>query len=154
MLQWEWLCLTNGNVMVVRVALVTAVFLVVLFPRHLAAVENARELASYCEAAEKGVTGTGREVDIPGTKEALLCWGYMEAFQDLAALVDQRGTRLLGACPPEHGTLLDLVHSFVAYARAHQTDLPDNSAVAVIGALQQAYPCPPGSQPSQRSKKR
>jgi hypothetical protein len=139
------------DVMAERVALVAAVVLTVLFPRPLAAVENSRELVSYCEAAEKGVSGSGREVEIPATKEALLCWGYMEAFQDLAALADQNGARLLGACPPEQGTLLELVHSFVAYARAHRADLPDNSAVAVIKALQQAYPCPPRGQ--QRPKK-
>jgi hypothetical protein len=137
--------------MAIRVVLAAAVVLLVLFPRPLAAVENARELASYCEAAEKGVEGSGREVEIPATKEALLCWGYMEAFQDLAALADQRGARLLGACLPEKGTLLDLVHSFVTYARAHRTDLPDNTAVAVINALQQAYPCTPRGQ--QRPKK-
>jgi len=130
------------NVMAIRLALVVAVFLIVLFPRHLAAIESARELVAYCEDAEKGVTGTGHEVEIPATREAVQCWGYMEAFQDLSALVDQNGTRLLGACPPEQGTLLDLVHSFVAYARAHRADLPDKSAVAVIKALQQTYPCP------------
>ena len=139
------------KVMAVRAALVAAVFLIVLFPRHLAAIENARELVAYCEAAEQGVTGSGHEVEIPATREAVQCWGYMEAFQDLSALVDQNGTRLLGACPPEQGTLLDLVHSFVAYARAHRADLPDKSAVAVIKALQQAYPCPPRGQ--QRPKR-
>jgi Ssp1 endopeptidase immunity protein Rap1a len=137
--------------MAVRVVLVAAVFLIVLVPRQLVAVESSRELASYCEAAEKGVTGTGHEVEIPATQEALQCWGYMEAFQDLSALVDQNGTRLLGVCPPEQGTLLDLVHAFVAYARAHRADLPDKSAVAVIRALQQAYPCPARGQ--QRPKK-
>jgi hypothetical protein len=139
------------NVMAVRVALIVAVFLIVLFPRHLAAIENARELVGYCEAAEKGATGTGHEVEIPATREALQCWGYMEAFQDLTALVDQNGTRLLGVCPPEQGTLLDLVHSLVTYARAHRADLPDKSAVAVIKALQQAYPCSPRGQ--QRPRK-
>jgi Rap1a immunity proteins len=143
------LCLVN--MMAVRTALVAAVFLIVLFPRHLAAIESARELVGYCEAAEKGVTGSGHEVEIPATPEALQCWGYMEAFQDLSALVDQSGTRLLGVCPPEQGTLLDLVHSFVAYARTHRADLPDKSAVAVIKALQQAYPCPARGQ--QRPKR-
>jgi len=137
--------------MAIRVVLFVAAVLIVLFPRHLAAIESARELASYCEAAEKGVTGNGREVEIPATKEALVCWGYMEAFQDLSALADPGGARLLGACLPEQGTLLDLVHSFVAYARAHRADLPDNTAVAVIKALQQTYPCPARGQ--QRPKK-
>jgi hypothetical protein len=40
-----------------------------------------------------GVEGSGNEIEIPNTQEALLCWGYMEALQDLSALVDQNGTR-------------------------------------------------------------
>ena len=51
---------------------------------------------------------------------------------------------------PENGTLLDLVHSFVGYARSHRTELPDNSAVAVITALREAYPCSVTNQPSGR----
>src|SRR5262249_61677594 len=62
------------NVMAVRAALVAAVFLIVFFPRHLAAIENARELVAYCEAAEQGVTGSGHEVEIPATREAVQCW--------------------------------------------------------------------------------
>jgi transposase InsO family protein len=54
---------------------------------------------------------------------------------------------------PENGTLLDLVHSFVGYARSHRTELPDNSAVAVITALREAYPCSVTNQPS-RSRPR
>ena len=64
--------------------------------------------------------------------------------------VDQNGSRLPGACLPEKGTLLDLVHSFVGYARSHRTELPDNSAVAVITALREAYPCSVTNQPSLR----
>jgi len=136
--------------MVLRVALFAAVFVLPLFPSHLAAIDDSRELASYCEAVERGVVGTGTEVEIPDTKEAVLCWGYMEAFQHLAALADQNGARVLGACPPEKETLLDLVRSFVVYARSHRSALPDNTAVAVLSALQQTYPCSPTRQSSQR----
>ena len=130
--------------------LLAAFFLCVVLPHQLAAVENSRELVSYCEAAVKGVVGTGDEIEIPATKEALLCWGYVEAFQDLARLADQSGRKLLGVCPPEQGTLLDLVRSFVAYAHSHWSELSDNTAISVLQSLQQAYPCSQRSQSSRR----
>ena len=124
-----------------RASVVIALFLATVFPGQVAALENSRQLADYCEAVDSGVVGRGQEVEIPGTKEAIICWGYMEALQDLSALVDQSGNRIFGTCLPEKGTLLDLIHSFVEYAHSHRTILPDNSAVAVITALKQAYPC-------------
>ena len=130
-----------------------ALFLAVVLPGRVEALENSHQLADYCEAVENGVIGSGQEVEIPGTKEAILCWGYMQALQDLSILVDQSGSRLLGACLPEKGMLLDLVHSFVGYARSHRTELPDNSAVAVITALRETYPCSVTNQPS-RSRPR
>jgi hypothetical protein len=110
-------------------------------PQPALAVEDARELAGYCQALERGVRGSGASIRIPAGKEALLCWGYMQAIQDLSVLVEPDGRRLLGSCPPETTTTLQLVRSFAAYARAHPAELGGNSAVVVIKALQQAYPC-------------
>jgi hypothetical protein len=115
-----------------RASVVIALFLATVFPGQVAALENSRQLADYCEAVDSGVVARGQEVEIPGTKEAILCWSYMEVLQDLSALVDQSGNRILGTCLPEKGTLLDLIHSFVEYAHSHRTTLPDKGAVAVI----------------------
>jgi hypothetical protein len=104
-------------------------------------VENSRDLAKYCQELEKGRKGTGGRIRIPNTSAALLCWGYLQAFQDLSVLVDQDGRRVIGSCPPEQTTLLQLIHTFVVYAQAHPSDLPDNTAAAVIKALQEAFPC-------------
>src|SRR5262245_17993511 len=120
---------------------------IIVLPHSVAAIESSRELLSYCQAVERGVTGSGREIEIPATREALLCWGYLEAFQDLSALADPNGNRLLGVCPPEDGTLRDLLRAFVAYASSREAELPRNSAVAVMRALRQAYPCPSASRP-------
>jgi hypothetical protein len=40
-----------------------------------AAVENASELAGYCQRLERGAKGAGRHIYIPRTSEALTCWG-------------------------------------------------------------------------------
>jgi hypothetical protein len=38
-----------------------------------AAVENARELAGYCQSLERGAKGAGRHIYIPRTREASRC---------------------------------------------------------------------------------
>jgi len=106
-----------------------------------AAVENARELAGYCQSLERGAKGAGRHIYIPRTREALTCWGYMQAMQDLSVLADEEEHRIMGACPPEQTTTLQLIQSFVRYARAHRTALQGNAVVAVFRALREAYPC-------------
>jgi len=93
---------------------------------------------------ERGVKGTGRHVYIPHTREALTCWGYMQAMQDLSVLADQEGDRIMGACPPEKMTTLLLIQLFGRYARAHPGELQGSAAVAVFRALQKAYPCHSG----------
>jgi hypothetical protein len=45
----------------------------------------------------------------------------------------------MGACPAEQTTLLELIQAFVSYARSHE--LPDNAALAVTRAFQEAFPC-------------
>ena len=91
--------------------------------------------------ASSDAKGAGREIYIPRTREALTCWGYMQAMQDLSVLSDEEGHRIMGACPPEQPTTLQLIQSFVRYARAHRSELPGNAVVVVFRALREAYPC-------------
>jgi hypothetical protein len=106
------------------------------------AFETARELARQCQSVASAAKPSGRDVLIPGTKGALQCWGYMQAMQDLSVLSDQNGKRLMGACPSEQTTLLQLTRTFVAYARRHPDDLDNDAVLSVIKALQEAFPCP------------
>jgi hypothetical protein len=110
-------------------------------PLSVHAMGSARELAEDCRTLVRAKTGTGKQIQIPFTKKALVCWGYMQAMQDLSVLADENGRRIMGACPPERTTLLELIQSFVSYARAHVDKLPDNTALAVSQALHEAFPC-------------
>jgi Rap1a immunity proteins len=103
------------------------------------AMGSARELADDCRSLLQAKTGTGEQIRIPFTKKALVCWGYMQAMQDLSVLADEDGRRIMGSCPSQRATLLELIQAFVSYARSHE--LPDNAALAVTRALQEAYPC-------------
>jgi hypothetical protein len=105
------------------------------------AIDSPRQLAAACETVIRGKSGAGDDIKIPNTRDALLCWGYMQAMQDLSVLAFEDGTRLLGACPPENTTLLQLIRSYVKYARGHPNDLEGSTAVAVINAFHEAYPC-------------
>src|SRR5262245_18703363 len=87
-------------------------------PERAMALESSIELAHSCQKLEAGMKGRGGDIRIPGTKDALLCWGYMRAIQDIAMLVDQDGRRLMGACAPEDSRLTDLIHAFVEYAQS------------------------------------
>jgi hypothetical protein len=105
------------------------------------AIENADELARYCKSLERGTKGAGRHIYIPSTRQALTCWGYMQAMQDLSVLADENRHRIMGACPPEQTTTLQLIRSFIRYARAHRSELAGNAVLGVFRALREAYPC-------------
>ena len=108
---------------------------------HAQAATLARDLLNDCQSLERGKRGTEQYIQIPKTRKALLCWGYMQAMQDLSVLADEEGHRIMGACAPEQTMTLQLIHSFVRYARAHGGELQGNAVVAVFRALREAYPC-------------
>ena len=105
------------------------------------ATESAPDIVRYCRNLERSTKGRGKQIRIPNTKQALVCWGYMQAMQDMSVLVTPEGLKLIGSCPPEQTTLLRLIHIFVNYARSHRSDAQGNVAVTVIKALQEAFPC-------------
>ncbi len=109
------------------------------------AAETARHLATQCQRLEDGVKHAGKDLLIPHTKDALQCWGYMQAMQDLSVLTNENGNRLMGTCPGEQTTLLQITQAFTGYARQHPDKLDNDAAVVVIEALQAAFPCPPSN---------
>jgi hypothetical protein len=125
-----------------RALTVICLALVASLPLSAHARGSARELADDCRSLLQAKTGAGEQIRIPFTKKALVCWGYMQAMQDLSVLADEDGRRIMGACPSQRTTLLELIQAFLSYARSHE--LPDNAALAVTRALQEAFPCKAG----------
>jgi hypothetical protein len=64
-----------------------------------AALLNGRDLARACRVLERGLAGKGNQIKIPNTKDAFLCWGYIQAIQDLVVLRRFQPSILLGASP-------------------------------------------------------
>jgi hypothetical protein len=139
----------NGSICssTITLPVLSALLAALLSAQEARAIESPRQLAAYCETLDASTRKKDRRVQIPNTKETLLCWGYMQAMQDLANLADESGKRFIGSCPPEQDTLLELIHAFRAYAASHPSELRGNTAVAVIRALQQSYPCPETTTP-------
>ena len=102
---------------------------------------SGHDLLNDCQSLERGKMGRGNHIEIPNRRASLVCWGYMKAMQDLSVWTDENGNRILGSCPPERTTTLDLIRSFVRYGRSHRRELPSNAALAVAKAFQQAFPC-------------
>jgi hypothetical protein len=103
--------------------------------------ESTPDMVHYCQNLERGQRGNGEHIRIPNTKQALLCWGYMQAMQDISVLVTSEGRRLVGSCPPEQTRLLQLIHIFIRHERSKREKEHGNTASAVIRALQEAFPC-------------
>ena len=67
----------------------------------------------------------------------------MQAAQDIVVLTDENGRHLIGACPPDKTTTLDLVLALLAYSRTQSKILDENAFVTVMAALQRRFPCKP-----------
>jgi hypothetical protein len=100
---------------------------------------SARELLSSCDAALRTMKGSGANLRIapPGQR----CWNYMEAVQDMVALGDEGGRRLLGVCVPEDGRTDGLVRTFTRHAHTHADALDSRASVVVLYALREEFPC-------------
>jgi hypothetical protein len=105
------------------------------------ATDSTRDLLDDCQSLERGKHGSGRLIDIPKTRQALVCLGYVKEMQDLSVWVDHSGNRILGACPSEMVTTLDSIRAFLKYGRSHRGALPSNPALAVTMAIQLTFPC-------------
>jgi hypothetical protein len=110
--------------------------------RPAQAFETARELATQCKGVDTSTLRSERDAYIPGTSAASQCWGYMQAMQDLLALVDDDGKRIMGVCPNEQTNLLQMTHTFVGYAERHSSDLSNDAALIVVQSLKETFPCP------------
>src|SRR5277367_1075341 len=139
----------NGKVCALRKAVAApaamialALVSVLLSSRPAQAFETARDLATKCKSVDASALRSERDAYIPGTSAALQCWGYIQAMQDLLVLVDDDGKRIMGVCPNEQTSLLQMTHAFVGYAARHSGDLSNDAALIVVQALKEAFPCP------------
>lgn len=106
-------------------------------------IDSAQTLAQACRSMERIVGSKPRKATAFVTTDMLLCLGYMQAMQDLATVVDDNGQGVLGSCPDERTTLIELIQAFLDYSRSHPDGTSEKAAIAAIRSFRIAYPCPP-----------
>lgn len=122
-----------------RVASVLAAALLLFAGSSAAQAMSARELLSSCDAALRTMKGSGTNLSIAPAGQR--CWSYMEAVQDMVALGDEGGRRLLGVCVPEGGRTDGLVRTVTRHAHAHMDELDSRASAVVLYALREKFPC-------------
>ncbi len=122
-----------------RAAAIVASTFVLIAAAVPAQAMTARELLNSCDAALRTVRGSGASLSIAPAGQR--CWNYMEAMQDMAALGDEGGHRLLGVCLPEAGRTDALVRTFATYARAHPDELDSRASAVLLYALRHKFSC-------------
>lgn len=103
--------------------------------------QSAGDMLHACEILQRGMHVEGATVYLPLGKEALRCWGFMNAVLEYAALADQNGKPLLGACAGPDATTMHVIRLFVAYANEHPEKLHLSAAAVAYNAMANAYPC-------------
>jgi hypothetical protein len=122
---------------------VVAVALLVSVAGPADALESAGQLLGACERFLQVVDLSGPRFDIPREEpEAIMCWAFMRAVQDLST-VSFAGKRALYTCPPEQTFVSHLIREFVSYAREHPQALHLPPGHVAMVALQTAFPCTP-----------
>lgn len=104
-------------------------------------IDDTASLAISCRSLGTGTPSASRRSPGGEPSDLVLCLGYMQAMQDVAALANEEGRPIIGSCPPRHTTLLQMVDIFLTYARNNRAESGGNAATAVVRSLQDAFPC-------------
>src|SRR5829696_5695379 len=73
---------------------------------------DVKRMLSMCEEVARGMSVRGKEVTLPRSPGAYMCWGFIGAVQDVSRITDSSGARLLnivgelGVHPSEFGLLM------------------------------------------------
>jgi hypothetical protein len=105
---------------------------------------SANELLSSCERFLGAVRLQGDQFSIQNNDpNAHQCWSYIQAFQELSAIVDEGAkVTITQACPPAASTGVRMVRVFVSYAQKHPENLHERAGLMVLNAFRTAFPCP------------
>lgn len=104
--------------------------------------ESANELLGGCEGFLRAYRPAGAGFRLEAPNGAVYeCWGYINAFQQLSALVDDGHKPLTGACVPPEGTAVQILRVVVAYLQRHPERLHERAGLVALSAMREAFPC-------------
>src|SRR5438105_199307 len=82
---------------------------------------DANALLGSCESFLRAYRPAGEGFQLQGATGPMHeCWGFINALQQLSAVVDEgRTTPITGACPPPAASAVQLLRVVVAYLQKH-----------------------------------
>jgi len=108
---------------------------------------DTKRMLSMCEEVGRGMSVREKEVTLPRSPGAYMCWGFIGAVQDVSRITDSSGARLLSACVPDETTGTEILQAFIKHARTNRrSDLELPAGAVAMEALAAAFPCDGGRQ--------
>ena len=103
--------------------------------------ETAREMVSKCGQTFAAAAVDGETVSIPQTDSAGWCWGAFEVIQRIVVYADESSIRFFRVCPPPESTRLQIIGTFLAFAKRHPEQMNREFTDVALDSLVEAYPC-------------
>lgn len=123
--------------------MILAAIVVFLSTQSPAAAASANDLLPSCEYLIRNM-GAAQDDRVRVNADGMPCWNYFLAIQDLSILAETDIKHpMLGFCPPAKSRLTQIIRVFVEYAEHNPAILHDSAAFVAVGALRNAFPCPP-----------
>jgi hypothetical protein len=107
----------------------------------VAEAETAREMFAKCDQTFAGAAIDGETVSIPQTDSAGWCWGAFEVIQRIVVYADESNIRFFRICPPPESTRLQIIGTFLAFAKRHPEQMDREFTDVALDSLVEAYPC-------------
>ena len=103
--------------------------------------ETAREMVAKCGQTFAAAAVDGETVSIPQTDSAGWCWGAFEVIQRIVVYADESDIRFFRVCPPPDSTRLQIIGTFLAFAKRHPEEMNREFTDVALASLVEAYPC-------------
>jgi hypothetical protein len=105
-------------------------------------VDTALEVQSWCKSFADVKAGANESFAMPRDPRTELCWGAFLSIQQMSAIIDGNGRRVLSICPPASSTRIEYIEIFLRYAEQHPAEGEQAFAGVARRALAGAFPCP------------
>src|SRR5690242_8757887 len=103
--------------------------------------ETALQVESWCEPFANVLVEPDGRFQMPQSVVSGFCWGAFASIQELGNVTVDSKHRLLGFCPPEDSTRIQLIRIFLKYVQGNPSDLNKRFAFVVWDSLRDAFPC-------------
>jgi hypothetical protein len=116
--------------------------MLIVFTASLSYAETVGEMFSACRPIVEAPV-SNRQVFLPSTLDAGLCWGAFAVVQRMTSWVDAETKKhIYGVCIPASSNRTQLIAAFVDFAKRNPQVNSEDFLDSVLAALRQSFPCP------------